>query len=81
MTQLFGTFAEVSVAIIPVSQNTFYDTDHCIHQITSHPPSGPAIMSEPMVKETLSAKMTQNGKLSSALFWIRTRNASTFHFL
>lgn len=24
--------------------------------------------------------MTRNGKLSSALFWIGTRNASTFHF-
>lgn len=51
VVQLFIRFAEVSVAIFPVSQNTSYNTDHCIHQITSHPPSRPAIMSEPMARE------------------------------
>lgn len=36
MTKCCATFSEASVAIIPVSKNTFYDTDLCIHRMTSH---------------------------------------------
>lgn len=37
-------------------------------------------MSKTSFKGRLLVKMTQNGKLSPALFWITTKNASTFHF-
>lgn len=79
MTKCCATFSEASVAIIPVSKNTFYDTDHCIHQMTSHLLSRSVIITNK--KEILTGTMTHSGKLPSALLAICTRNAWTFHFL
>lgn len=34
----------------------------------------------PCLRETLTVKMTQDGKLSSEFFWTGTRKGSNFHF-
>lgn len=62
-----------SVKIHLTTQTTAYIKLHPVHW------AGLPLMSKPMTEKTLLLKMTRDGKLSSGLFWIETRNASTFH--
>lgn len=57
MMQHCVTLEELYVAIIPVTQNMSYSTDHSIHQIKSHPPSWSASVSKPLTQGTLLVKV------------------------